>query len=298
MQRSATTYTYFNPPAPHGAGGRGDAQHSAQISIHPPRAGRDKRRWLTTACLCRFQSTRPVRGGTPSLNSLARRTLYFNPPAPCGAGLWAGRSFNHPKSFQSTRPVRGGTPIVSMSGGHLGISIHPPRAGRDRLPVSVPGQVQDFNPPAPCGAGHVSCSYQSTPDRFQSTRPVRGGTIGKIMPPLKQAISIHPPRAGRDAVRWLRVHGRAISIHPPRAGRDENAERLLCNLKVFQSTRPVRGGTSLVKRSSPTRYYFNPPAPCGAGQQSCTKFIPCILAQYTIQRAAKLLSAYQQAYFC
>lgn len=44
--------------------------------------------------------------------------------------------------------------------------------------------------------------------------------------------------------------------------------------------------------------HFNPPAPCGAGQQSCTKFIPCILAQYTIQRAAKLLSAYQQAYFC
>lgn len=44
--------------------------------------------------------------------------------------------------------------------------------------------------------------------------------------------------------------------------------------------------------------HFNPPAPCGAGQQSCTKFTPCILAQCTIQRAAKLLFAYQQAYFC
>ena len=57
-----------------------------QISIHPPRAGRD-----------------PVRSIS------AANSIDFNPPAPCGAGLPLLISLNLFLQFQSTRPVRGGT---------------------------------------------------------------------------------------------------------------------------------------------------------------------------------------------
>ena len=157
------------------------------------------------------------------------------------------------------------------------ISIHPPRAGRDRQP-QIP--VRRYKPISihPPRAGRDQCRPRSiwTTRRFQSTRPVRGGTLLANLRVLLPDISIHPPRAGRDlfaAIFAIRITDfnppapcgagphhlrcaesrKAISIHPPRAGRD---------------------------------------------QQSCTKFTPCILAQYTIQRAAKLLFAYQQAYFC
>ena len=78
---------------------------------------------------------------------------------------------------------------------------------------------------------------------FQSTLPVWGGTAGSPITPGTNAISIHPPRVGRDgrtccrslrrgefqstlpvwggtsvssAQRWTP----SISIHPPRVGRD------------------------------------------------------------------------------
>ena len=40
---------------------------------------------------------------------------------------------------------------------------------------------------------------------------------------------------------------------------------------VFQSTHPVRGGTRSTTSTSGAIAHFNPPAPCGAGQQKCTK---------------------------
>ena len=157
-----------------------------------------------------------------------------------------------------------------------GISIHPPRAGRD------------------CPSGDI-CGVQK---HFQSTRPVRGGTPSVAIITTERTISIHPPRAGRDVLVGVRaVRLLVISIHPPRAGRDK-AINLICGDCMISIHPPRAGrdaGLSITLRG---RSHFNPPAPCGAGQQSCTKFIPCILAQYTIQRAAKLLSAYQQAYFC
>ena len=59
-----------------------------------------------------------------------------------------------------------------------------------------------------------------------------------------KAISIHPPRAGRDfADTVTRAKSRCISIHPPRAGRDKYGLKV-CGAEIaFQSTRPVRGGT-------------------------------------------------------
>ena len=61
-----------------------------------------------------------------------------------------------------------------------GISIHPPRAGRD-------GVLQNY----------------TARRGFQSTRPVRGGTnVDQAWLPVV-SISIHPPRAGRDKCKGL-----------------------------------------------------------------------------------------------
>ena len=83
---------YFNPRAPCGAR-RGDIDE-----VFPEE---------------KFQSTRPVRGATPSPPPRWRICWHFNPRAPCGA-----------------RPA-----CVRGLPGDPGISIHAPRAGRDGNPV-------------------------------------------------------------------------------------------------------------------------------------------------------------------
>ena len=104
------------------------------------------------------------------------------------------------------------------------ISIHPPRAGRDtREAVILPH-------------GFI----------FQSTRPVRGGTLYCNGGHFVNPISIHPPRAGRDGPGPVSATvPQTISIHPPRAGRDLTNDTTGLAEIVFQSTRPVRGGTFL-----------------------------------------------------
>ena len=147
----------------------------AQVSIHAPRVGRDRcRPWPTlflqsfnprAPCGARrpaigaaasgapFQSTRPVRGATPS-----RRRAHFA------------------MSFQSTRPVRGATLCGELLLCLLGVSIHAPRAGRDRSPRCARRRRRRFNPRAPCGARRACKSREMTLCGFQSTRPVRGAT--------------------------------------------------------------------------------------------------------------------------
>ena len=169
-----------------------------------------------------FQSTRPVRGGTRRPKMATQPPINFNPPAPCGAGrlscaiLLRQINFNPPapcgaglkwitqtlllRRFQSTRPVRGGTIIDAFGASGLGISIHPPRAGRDFILYCMILVIQ----------------------AFQSTRPVRGGTI---------------------RTKYI-GHPESISIHPPRAGRDCGSPGEFQNRNRFQSTRPVRGGTT------------------------------------------------------
>ena len=123
-----------------------------------------------------------------------------------------------------------------------------------------------FNPPTPCGVGQAPPTNEELAAEFQSTHPVRGGTVHIGRNPKRTYISIHPPRAGWD-VRCPggcaglcnfnpptpcgvgprlpadpRPSGR-ISIHPPRAGWDP-------------CSRSRAGGPG----------YFNPPTPCGVGQ--------------------------------
>ncbi len=214
-----------------------------------------------------FQSTRPVRGGT-GISRITRSASVF----------------------QSTRPVRGGTRRVIKRSRRCIISIHPPRAGRDLHRVPTTASFLYFNPPAPCGAGPsgslapflpqrisihppragrdissaVPC--HATQGRFQSTRPVRGGTFVEQYPQASISISIHPPRAGRDeiTVPLAPITKKFQSTRPVRGGTRKSSS--LVPHRTFQSTRPVRGGTLWKVTVNEFGWNFNPPAPCGAGQ--------------------------------
>ena len=197
-----------------------DGRLIIDISIHPPRAGRDMICARSFLWRNHFNPPAPC-GAGPQRHLLASKSLDFNPPAPCGAGLrrlryqWRVGHFNPPA---------------------------PCGAGRFTW-VTMCSVIWYFNPPAPCGAGHPSDWNTDDPAPFQSTRPMRGGTAADpdVLP--MGTISIHPPRAGRDQALVGSIPYGFISIHPPRAGRDVRLAPTLTESERFQSTRPVRGGT-------------------------------------------------------
>ena len=110
-----------------------------------------------------------------------------------------------------------------MATGMIGISIHPPLAGRDLALFGLMLVRGYFNPPAPCGAGQILCRMHKTQKIFQSTRPLRGGTAVRLGVDRRRWISIHPPLAGRDDYQLEELYPQLISIHPPLAGRDFDA---------------------------------------------------------------------------
>ena len=171
----------------------------------------------------------------------------FNPRAPCGARPETNKPLKTAGKFQSTRPVRGATSDGSAGRPCGPISIHAPRAGRDKLrgqnrqliliSIHAPRAGRDADRSAPC--------------RFYPE------------------ISIHAPRAGRDSARVQTGAGLPISIHAPRAGRDVLVTQFTHMADEFQSTRPVRGATSGAGLTAGGGPYFNPRAPCGARQTHC-----------------------------
>ena len=104
------------------------------ISIHPPLAGRDHFVLILIRIISVFQSTRPLRGGTPETGA---------PPPPTGISIHpplAGRDFDFEILdgcyFISIHPPLAGRDIVGAAGKDpLHISIHPPLAGRDSDPA-------------------------------------------------------------------------------------------------------------------------------------------------------------------
>ena len=228
-----------------------------------------------------FQSTRPVRGATSCAGSSAQWPTSFNPRAPCGARLAGADRLRE----------------------HLPVSIHAPRAGRDVL-AAVRSAVEDlFQSTRPVrGATEVPPALV-TQDLFQSTRPVRGATVDVAAGEALLGVSIHAPRAGRDAAmssaaastsefqstRPVRgatfkqsATGRTGGFQSTRPVRGATVGGdFAWGTDEFQSTRPVRGATRpgcARPRRSPS---FNPRAPCGArrarfrpSRSSGTRFNP------------------------
>ena len=190
--------------------------------------------------------------------------MNFNPRAPCGARLWTSSGRGRPGHFNPRAPC-GARPALNLYF-NLQKDFNPrapcgarrrswwrrritmdfnPRApcGARRRAVIASVQSRYFNPRAPCGARQDEMREGFVPAEFQSTRPVRGATKEFDALAALVGISIHAPRAGRDAWRWTwrRSHRNfnprapcgarlsylfsggtslIISIHAPRAGRD------------------------------------------------------------------------------
>ena len=174
-----------------------------------------------------FQSTRPLRGGTFRLG-LGTMNCKFQSTRPLRGGTTKFVQMVITSRFQSTRPLRGGTAGHDSAELVTWISIHPPLAGRD--PDDVQGQplFADFNPPAPCGAGQKAGAGKIHRRRFQSTRPLRGGTIWAITSPRAARFqSTRPLRGGTGKDRAPEHFGK-ISIPPPLAGRDSDLAQKNC----------------------------------------------------------------------
>ena len=218
----------FNPPSPCGEG-RADAERLAgvyDVSIHPPRVGRDTH--ATPPYSQEPISIHPPRVGRDGrMCRFCRWQKYFNPPSPCGEGPTTILCRSSIDVFQSTLPVWGGTGGTTRAIPFPLISIHPPRVGRDPGHHQRGGSPQtDFNPPSPCGEGQSGLPHHHYPHLFQSTLPVWGGTYTLGFPVLRHKISIHPPRVGRDfCVPPLTFYCQRISIHPPRVGRDSKSSQ-------------------------------------------------------------------------
>ena len=257
---------YFNPPAPCGAGPHG---HCRPGGLHPFQSTRPVRGGTAKDTDCatnkQFQSTRPVRGGTGGRGDLCRTPKIsihppragrdgfgctntysqtdFNPPAPCGAGHDAVQDRVNELLFQSTRPVRGGTDV-----GHLAVilrgfqSTRPVRGGTSSW-IITGSTAENFNPPAPCGAGLAVGIAVLVHDDFNPPAPCGAG------PPPGSACRyggyFNPPApcGAGPAGSGCSCSISGISIHPPRAGRDVAGAERPTLVFLFQSTRPVRGGT-------------------------------------------------------
>ena len=155
--------------SPAGLGGR-----TGPISIHPPLAGRD-REWRRVHCGTPISIPPPLAGRDtadrvadcralisihPPLAGRDQRAghgrllrVYFNPPAPCGAGQVFGVTDKETGAFQSTRPLRGGTSAPAPS---------------------RPASSFQSTRPLRGGTGEKCCCTAN--EKFQSTRPLRGGT--------------------------------------------------------------------------------------------------------------------------
>ena len=160
--------------------------------------------------------------------------------------------------------------------------------------------------------------------QFQSTHPVRGGTLPAFLwflrtvdfnPPTPcgvgpkslssvrshKYISIHPPRAGwDDIVRLVAGFYHSISIHPPRAGWDQVWVGNDVIQLGFQSTHPVRGGTDGLNelRSKKPKFQSTHPVRGGTRHRNTSKTnqhnfnppTPCGVGLYFFSSACEEIS--------
>ncbi|EGK58588.1 hypothetical protein HMPREF9081_1894 [Centipeda periodontii DSM 2778] len=147
--------------------------------------------------------------------------------------------------FQSTRPVRGATTDTATSPSEFSFQSTRPVRGATPLYISIE-TVPPFQSTRPVRGATAAVLISIGGKLFQSTRPVRGATEDYHDFCGSQTVSIHAPRAGRDATRAELFF--LTSRFNPRApcGARPRDEDILRAIGMFQSTRPVRGATSLV----------------------------------------------------
>ena len=98
---------------------------------------------------------------------------------------------------------------------YLEISIHPPREGWDYNSCAYVARYMLFQSTHPVRGGTVFMhTLVAMQIEFQSTHPVRGGTMAVLMDAAPYFISIHPPREGWDR-RYHSVHYRERDFNPP-----------------------------------------------------------------------------------
>ena len=169
--------------------------------------------------------------------------------------------------FQSTRPARGATVFFSWSRSSARFQSTRPARGATLVQRGHLHVVTRFQSTRPArGATVVDCSHRGRLKTFQSTRPARGATLRlDRVAPRQQRFNPRAPRGARPPPLPGRVGLLPVSIHAPRAGRDLKAITLSSMMRLFQSTRPARGATKVVRfmRNS-LRSCFNPRAPRGA----------------------------------
>jgi len=170
----------------------------------------------------KFQSTAPAGGATPALHIRPLKLIYFNPLRPRGARPGTQPPSRKPLQFQSTAPAGGATG----------------KEARFFAPAAY------FNPLRPRGARPFGTVNVLHLFGFQSTAPAGGATVDKMYDIIKQCISIHCARGGRDStVAPVPIVLTGISIHCARGGRDLGHLTHSPESRRFQSTAPAGGAT-------------------------------------------------------
>ena len=133
-------------------GSRRFARNTKNISIHSPRAGRDKIILQPILDTHQFQSTLPVRGETHIPFEIFIADSDFNPLSPCGERLTASAIVPEPSNyFNPLSPCGERHCPECQESEDDKISIHSPRAGRDPRTRRRRAKRPHFNPLSPCG---------------------------------------------------------------------------------------------------------------------------------------------------
>ena len=129
-------------------------------------------------------------------------------------------------------------------------------------------------------------SFQSTPPVWGATlsriiirplqnfnpRPPCGGRRGRyLFHPQCHCISIHAPRVGGDLIFCHKEGAQHISIHAPRVGGDRAPERFRLRYGYFNPRPPCGGRPGNPGGAAPAVRDFNPRPPCGGRRQKQLK---------------------------
>ena len=146
-------------------------------------------------------------------------------PARGATGLRRYRRRNKAISIHAPREGRD-VGVIKPVFASLIISIHAPREGRDSgFNLSIGGK-DNFNPRAPRGARRWR----------PSRRPLRATYFNPRAP------------CGARQIEAANINAKTqISIHAPHAGRDSTQSAPSISMGTFQSTRPMRGATLLLR---------------------------------------------------